>query len=79
MQFTELQKKYEHYTGFDAMRWTLVRYSKKGNRVMHGEQILGYDNGYCGGHAYATWISVVVDRKTGEVHALSIHQDDWDY
>lgn len=78
MQFSDLQKKYDNVNGFH-MTWRRDRYSKKGNRVMFGELIEGYDTpGWYGGKAYATYITAVVTPK-GEVMEHSVTYAEWDY
>lgn len=78
MQFSDLQKKYDTSNG--SMTWKRLRYSKKGNWIMYGELIVGYDSGLgYGGNAYCTYVDAVVNPKTGEVVQHTIGFAEWDY
>lgn len=75
MTFDELQKKHASTT------WKLVRTSKRGNRIMFGERIVGndtYGDPYYGGKAFATYIDAVV-RPNDEVAEYTVRSDEWDY
>jgi len=73
MTLEELQKKYASFM------WKLFRTSKRGNRIMSGEHVVGYDTPeMCGGKAYATYVTAVV-RPNNEVAEYTVRSDEWDY
>jgi len=78
LTFEELQAKCSrdyHLNG--SLVWSLVRTSKRGNRVMYGEYIDGYDSGF-GGKAYGYYVAAIV-RPDGVVPQYTVVYDEWDY